>query len=238
MKQHQLLIVACALAVLLSILILWRSFAARKDFDLAVNESLKITEGYDQRFIDRVNRLEELLATRAQFGYSGGKDPMTGTLRQVVQQRPAPAPVKYRPIQRTSPGETPVAVAPAPAQEAPDQMRLTAIIADASGKKITAIVMDGERSFSVEKGDMVGGRKITHITNEGIYMEADTMMYFYDIYGNVVKKSKESGRVSSVLKEEPTKQETPEKLQPAPIVPKQQQKQPKPRQLAPRTNRK
>jgi hypothetical protein len=81
-------------------------------------------------------------------------------------------------------------------------MRLTAIIADATGRKITAVVMDGERSFSVEQGDLVSGRKITRITNEGIYMESDSMMYFYDIYGNVVRKSKDNGTVSPVLQEE------------------------------------
>ena len=239
MKQHQLLIVACALAVLLSIIIIWRSFAARADFDLAVNESLKITEGYDQRFIDRVNHLEEILATRAQFGYSGGKDPMTGTKRQVVQPRPvAAAPVRgYKPIQRTSPGESPSQAQPPTPVQASDQIRLTAIIADATGKKITAVVMDGERSYSVEKGDMVGGRKITHITNEGIYMESDSIMYFFDIYGNVVKKSKETGSMSSLLKEEEQpKQEQPKKEQPK--KPPAAKQQPQQRQLKPNVRKK
>lgn len=233
MKQHGLLIAACVAALLLSVVIAWRAFSARSNFDSVVHESLKTTEGYDQRFIDRVNRLEELLAMRAQFGYSGGKDPMTGTVRQVVMQKP-PAPVRtsYKPTRTTQGTTQQTETAPAAPAPVPDQMRLTAIIADATGKKITAIIMDGERSYSVEKGDMVGGRKITHITNEGIYMEADTMMYFYDINGNVVKKSKETGRVSSILKEEPSKQETPVKL---PAAPKPQQK---PRPLTPRTKRK
>ncbi|MGA2507158.1 MAG: hypothetical protein ABSF80_06760 [Chitinispirillaceae bacterium] len=200
MKEHRLLLAATAVAVVLSLFIIFRAFAAKADFDRAVHESLKTTEGYDQRFIDRVNRLEELLATRAQFGYSGGKDPMTGTKRQVVQikQQPPPPPVRTpRAQQQTA---APVAeTAPAPQ---PDQMRLTAIIADATGRKITAVVMDGERSFSVEQGDLVSGRKITRITNEGIYMESDSMMYFYDIYGNVVRKSKDNGTVSPVLQEE------------------------------------
>ena len=87
MKEHRLLLAATAVAVVLSLFIIYRAFSAKADFDRAVHESLKTTEGYDQRFIDRVNRLEELLATRAQFGYSGGKDPMTGTKRQVVQMK-------------------------------------------------------------------------------------------------------------------------------------------------------
>ena len=234
MKQHRLLITASAFAVLLAFFIIFRSISSKQHFDNAVRESLKTSEGYDQRFIDMVNRLEELLATRAQFGYSGGKDPMTGTRRQVVLPKAATAPVRtaYHPTQQRTQGTTQAETAPA---QASDQMRLTAIIADATGKKITAIIMDGERSYSVEKGDMVGGRKISHITNEGIYMETDTMMYFYDIYGNVVKKSKETGNVSSVLKEEPPKQETPDKLQGVPNVPKQK---PKPRKLTPITKRK
>jgi hypothetical protein len=197
MKQHRILIIASVVAVLLSIVMIFRTFSARDQFDLAVSESLKTTEGYDQRFIDRVNRLEELLATRAQFGYSGGKDPMTGTRRQVVQPR-AEAPSK--PIVKSD--GTIQAPAPTPAAANPDRVKLTAVIADATGKKITAVVMDGERSYSVDAGDKVAGRRILRITNEGIYMESDSMLYFYDIYGNVVKRNKESGTTSSMLQEE------------------------------------
>ena len=199
MKQHQLLLIASLLAVLLSIVMIYRSVAAEKNFDRSVKESLKTTEGYDQRFIDMVNRLEELLATRAQFGYTGGKDPMTGTKRQVVQMKAKPA-AKPK-IRKPSAGAGTQVAAPEE-EEAVDPVRLTAIIADATGKKITAVVMDGERSFSVDPGDVVAGRKITKITNDGIYMETDTSYYFYDIYGNVVKKNKSTGEVSSFLKEE------------------------------------
>jgi hypothetical protein len=212
MKRHRLLIAASALAVLLSIIIINRAFSARSHFDSTVSESLKTTEGYDQRFIDMVNRLEQLLAERAQFGYSGGKDPMTGTMRQVVQVQPKPKPAVAVKSQRQQ-AAGPAAEAPPPPPEAPaDQMRLTAIIADATGRKITAVIMDGERSYSVEQGDNVGGRKITRITNEGIYMDSDSAMYFYDIYGNVVKKNKEGGAVPSILKEEQPKQEPPKKM--------------------------
>jgi hypothetical protein len=203
MKKQQVLIAACVLTVLLCVFMIYRSFSARSVFNRAVNESLKTSEGYDQRFIDMVNRLEELLATRAQFGYSGGKDPMTGVTRQVVQAPTPPPRPKHQVQQQVASGGT--GTAPPPAVEPPsDQVRLTAIIADATGSKISAVIMDGERSYSVDVGDKVVGRKITRITNEGIYMESETMLYFYDIYGNVVRKSKDNVTVSTpVLKEEP-----------------------------------
>jgi len=207
MKQHQLLVIASVLAILLSIFIVVRALSARKSFDSSVSESLKTTEGYDQRFIDRVNRLEELLATRAKFGYSGGKDPMTGTTRKVVQPKIS---IQTKPRQAKS-GNTPVSdetTAPPPPS---DPIKLTAIIADATGKKITAIIMDGERSYAVETDNTVAGRKITKITNDGIYMENATTDYFYDIYGNVVTKSKESGVVTPVLKEDEQPAEKPKK---------------------------
>lgn len=222
MKEHRLIITACVLTVIISFIILFRAFSAKASFDRAVNESLKTSEGYDQRFIDMVNRLEELLATRAQFGYSGGKDPMTGTKRQVVQAPTPPPRPKYRPQPQVAASDaTPAPEAPAAPEPPADQVRLTAIIADATGMKISAVIMDGERSYSVDVGDKVAGRNITRITNEGIYMESDAMLYFYDIYGNVVRKSKESGSVSSVLKEEPMKltPKTEEQKKPAPLRP-------------------
>jgi hypothetical protein len=194
MKQQQLLIIASVVAILLSIFISVRAITTKNHFDASVRESLKTTEGYDQLFIDRVNRLEDLLATRAKFGYSGGKDPMTGETRMVVQPKIVPQ-VKTRQTQTT-------AAEPAPAAAPTDPIKLTAIIADATGKKMTAIVMDGERSYSVEPDNVVAGRKITKITNDGIYMETATTDYFYDIYGNVVTKSKESGSVAPILKED------------------------------------
>jgi hypothetical protein len=199
MKQNQMLLIASLLAIVVSLIIGFRAISSKTKFDRTVRESLKTSEGYDQRFIDRVNRLEDLLATRAQFGYSGGKDPMTGTKRQVVQQKPPKKVVARRPAAKTS--SAPAAAAAEPVEEI-DPVKLTAIISDASGKKITAVIMDGERSFSVDPGDRVAGRKITKITNDGLYMESDTTYYFYDIYGNIVKKSKSTGAVSSYKKEE------------------------------------
>jgi hypothetical protein len=42
----------------------------------------------------------------------------------------------------------------------------------------------------VDPGDYIAKRRITQITNDGIYMESDTMLYFYDIRGNKVVKKK------------------------------------------------
>jgi hypothetical protein len=201
MKQNQLLLIASLLAIVVSIVIVYRAFAAKAKFDRSVTESLKTSEGYDQRFIDMVNRLEDLLATRAQFGYSGGKDPMTGTKRQVVQQKPPKITKGRRVVRPTGPAVETPSTSVEPAEEV-DPVKLTAVIADATGKKITAVIMDGERSLSVDPGDKVAGRKITRITNDGLYMESDTAYYFYDIYGNVVKKNKATGTISSQLKEE------------------------------------
>ena len=212
MKQHRILIAACVLTVLLSAFMIYRAFSAKAVFDRAVSESLRTSEGYDQRFIDMVNHLEELLATRAQFGYSGGKDPMTGVTRQVVQAPPpTPKTKPHVPKPVVTGEETPAPAEPAPPE---DLVRLTAIIADATGMKISAVIMDGERSYSVDVGDKVAGRKITRITNEGIYMESETMLYFYDIYGNVVRKSKDNGAVSSVLKEQAPKKIEAQKKKP------------------------
>ena len=226
MKEHRILIAACVLTLLLSIFMIYRSFSARASFDRAVKESLKTSEGYDQRFIDMVNRLEELLAIRASFGYSGRKDPMTGVTRQVVNAAPPVAAPKPKPRPQN---QTVAAAGPeAPAEPAPasDQVRLTAIIADATGMKISAVIMDGERSYSVDVGDKVAGRKITRITNEGIYMESETMLFFYDIYGNVVRKSKDNGAVpSAVLKEQaPRKPEVHKKARAVAPLPAQKKK--------------
>jgi hypothetical protein len=177
MKKYALIITAAVLALVFAIVMFSRERMVKKHFDATVKSVLATSEGYDQRFIDMVNKLEQELAQRASFWYSGGKDPMTGTIRKVVQ---APATVMKD-------GKV-VPVSPAAAA---DPVKLTAIIADASGKKVTAVVMDGERSYSVETGEVVAGRKISRISNEGIYMENDSMYYFYDIHGEKASKYKD-----------------------------------------------
>jgi hypothetical protein len=175
--KNQIIIAASILALLLAGAIIYRIITVKHQFDSVVRESLKTTEGYDQKFIDMVNRLEQVLAMRASFGYSGGKDPMTGTKRQVVQMLPT-LPMLKKNGQPVAPQDM-------------DQVKLTAIIGDATGKKITAVIMDGERSYSVDPGDVIAGRKITKITNEGIYMENDSLYFFYDIYGKKGTRLKE-----------------------------------------------
>jgi hypothetical protein len=64
-----------------------------------------------------------------------------------------------------------------------DRVKLTAIIADDYGQH-TAIVMDGERSQSVDVGDLVSGRKVLKITAKEITMENDSEVYTYDLSGN------------------------------------------------------
>jgi hypothetical protein len=186
MKSYALLIVASAIAIVTALVSTVWIVGEKGRFDKAVAAS-RTTEGYDQRFIDMVNRLEDELATRARFGYTGGKDPMTGTTRHVV------IPKAVVPHVRTNKTTSAPEVEPAPAAPvaAPDMVKLTAIIGDA--KKMTAIVMDGERSYSVEAGDKVAGRRITRVTNEGIYMEDDSLYYFYDISGNRGTKKRDAG---------------------------------------------
>ena len=179
MKKNNIIVIAAVLAGVLAATITLRVRSEKARFDKTVTAALATSEGYDQKFIDMVDRLEQELARRASFGYTGGKDPMTGTKRKmVVMAAQAPLAEKPAPMANTTPVAT-------------DQFKLTAIIADASGKKITAVIMDGERSYSVDQGDVVAGRKITKISNEAIFMENDSMTFFYDIYGKKGEKFKE-----------------------------------------------
>jgi hypothetical protein len=167
MKQYTSLIIALVLVVVLAGGMTWRIHAQKKEFDKTVQTLLQTSEGYDQAFISMVNRLEEELARQASFGYTGKKDPMTGKVRTVVLP--------------SRPSKKPGAPAASPADK--DPMKLTAIIYDDVQKQFTAIVMDDERSFSVEVGDKVSDRRITRITDQVIYMESDSMRYKYDIFG-------------------------------------------------------
>lgn len=181
MKNHTTIIVAAVLALLLGSGIFIRSRMHRNAFDHTVHEALKTSEGYDQRFIDMVNRLEDVLAHRASFGYTGGKDPMTGKVRTVVVQQHAPV-VKHADI----PAKPSVQAVP----EKPDPFKLTAIIYDDIENKYTAIIMVEERSFSIGQGETVAGRKIQSITNDRIIMEDDMNIYLYDTSGRRSIRSK------------------------------------------------
>jgi hypothetical protein len=169
MKQYTTLLSAVALTLTVAVGIFFRMRYYRKSFDRTVQIALSTSEGYDQRFIDMVNRLEEELETRASFGYTGGKDPMTGKRRLVA----------YRPVARKQGKKT--------EKQAPDQredpFRLAAIIFDDEAQRYTAIVMVGERSYAVDIGDVVKDRRVTRITNDRIYFEGDSLYYYYDISG-------------------------------------------------------
>ncbi len=173
MKKYTTLITAAVLALLLAGGMSARIYMQKKQFDETVRKALNVSEGYDREFIDMVNRLEEELATRASFGYTGGKDPMTGKMRRVARRI-----VKSKRSTVAVPVET------------ADPFKLTAIIFDDESNKYTAIVMKGERSFAVELGDKVADRKIQRITSERIFMESDSLLYYYDISGKSGKRSK------------------------------------------------
>jgi hypothetical protein len=178
---------AAVLAMTLAFGLALRLFSQSQGFRNEVQESLATTEGYDQKFIDLVDHLEATLTKRASFAYPGGKDPMTGRRREVADPvATAPRRIAAAPMAKAKPGAKPAkpdSSAVLPSAPPPDMVKLTAIIADDYGQH-TAIVMDGERSISVDVGDMVGKRKVTKITSKDITMEDDTATYSYDLAGN------------------------------------------------------
>jgi len=193
MDKYAILVVTVLLAVVLSAYAAYRVDDRSKEFNKTVRETLKISEGYDQQFIDMVLKLEDELAERASFGYAGRKDPMTGTTR-VVAARPvvqpratgggrARAAAAAQPVQE-------VATAPVQVMEEPDPVRLTAIIFDNTRNTYTAIVMDGTRSYSVAVGDRIAGRRVTRITNEDIFMENERERFVYNIMGGSTRIQK------------------------------------------------
>lgn len=176
MKEYTSLITAAVLSLVLGIVLSAHMHARKKSFDGTVRQALETSEGYDQRFIDMVNRLEEVLATRASFGYIGRKDPMTGKVRTVV--RPPRKPPRPRKVEKAEPAE-PV-----------DPFKLTALIYDDQRRTYTAIMMHDERSYAVDVGDVVADRRIVRITDERVYMEDDSARYYYDISGKKARSPK------------------------------------------------
>jgi len=166
-KQIILIVAIIVLAIVIAVRIYFTGLA----FSHVVDQSKKSYEGTDVQLVRMVNRLEEQLAIRAAFGFSGGKDPMTGKTRRVVT--PVYVPKKNTPKKVTQ-------------KKTVDPVKITAIIYDDSQNVHTAIVMDGERSFSVEVGDRVKDRKITRITAKVVYMESSTHLFKYDIYGKKI----------------------------------------------------
>src|SRR3954470_19829600 len=83
---------AAALAMVLALGLALRIYSQSNGFHAVVNQSLATTEGYDQKFIDMVDRLEDVLTRRASFASPGGKAPMTGRRREVAQSTADAAP--------------------------------------------------------------------------------------------------------------------------------------------------
>lgn len=181
-KSGRLLIAAIVTSLVAGGIAL-RAFQLKFSFDRTVKGSANTSEGYDRMLIGKVNTLEDELATRASFGYTGGKDPMTGRRRRVARPRvarPAPKPVAAQPE----------STATRPQPEPVDSIRLAAIIHEDDRDRYTAVVMDGERSVSVEVGDWVAGRRITQITNDAVFMENASARFRYDIEGGRGKRSR------------------------------------------------
>ncbi|MBN1982866.1 MAG: hypothetical protein JW795_15135 [Chitinivibrionales bacterium] len=176
MKHYSNAIAASVIVLLLGAGITGRIHVQKKRFDQAVEEAMKTSEGYDQKFINMVNRMEDILASRAAFGYIGGKDPMTGKMRSVAKVAPVILVTKQS--------------APSVAAPPKDPFKLTAIISGEEANTFTAIIMIEERSLAVAQGDKAGGRRVVKITNERIEMENDSLLFFYDINGRTGQKSK------------------------------------------------
>jgi hypothetical protein len=185
MKEHTIYIYSAILALVVSAVFGFGLNSRSRDFHTTVEKALKTSVNYDQSFISMVDRLEKELATRASFGYEGGKDPMTGLVRQVVA-RPAVA-ANPVPVKKSATAAADNAVA----DTLPlDPIRLTAIIYDNESRIYNAVVMDNERSFSVAVGDKVGGRRIKSISEEAIIMDGDSLIYRYDISGRKTVQKK------------------------------------------------
>jgi hypothetical protein len=174
MKMYGSLIAASVVSVITAGALAARVTFQTRHFDKTVQEALKTSEGYDEKFIEMVNRLERELALRASFGYIGGKDPMTGKERIVVFRQPL----------RKRIGQ-PATVNGPRVEQTVDSVKLTAVIYDDAKKSYTAIIMVGERSFAIETGDLVVGRKVSRIDNGSVVMEDNAQWYIYDIAGNL-----------------------------------------------------
>jgi hypothetical protein len=180
---------AAIVSFLFALLITVRITLVHGDFQSTVRQSLSTSEGYDQKFIDLVNHLEDVLTTRASFSYPGGRDPMTGRQR-VMAEAPATATPPAKRVAQGTPQPTASgakaavpAKAPTTPTEAPDPFKLTALIADDFGR-YTAIVMNGERSMSVDVGDAVGDKTVARISAREIVLETSTSTVTYGLNGS------------------------------------------------------
>lgn len=193
MKSRKPIIVLTT-GIVLASAFLWQHADGRiTQYRTLVDKTAAVTEGYDQNFIAMVDRLEEELANRASFPYLGKKDPMTGKIRNVVipvappRERSARRERTPVPATKNSPQTAQVIV---PVAEAPDPVRLTAVIYDDIKRVHTAIMMVGERSFSVEVGDRIHGRRTTGITVSSVTLEDQNKIYEYNISGQSNSRAK------------------------------------------------
>ncbi len=177
MKLVTQIILSFLLTIVVTAAIYFRFSFVKEDFDQVVAESKAKVEGYDQEFITMVDNLEAELALRANFPYLGGKDPMTGKIRNVAVKRYVPVKYKVKKINSD----------PIPPR---DNVRLTAIIFDDIKDEFSAIMMVGERSYSVEEGDKVAKRLVSKITERYVYLASVEADFRYDINGKVIKKLK------------------------------------------------
>jgi hypothetical protein len=173
MKERKSIIIPAVLALLLGLVSSIRIGCERRSFAATVREAHETSEGYDQKFIDMVNRLEDILATRASFGFMGKKDPMTGRTRVVAEQSSTP-------VRRTG----------KQAVKKEEDFKITAIIFDDNSNPLAAVGMDGERSFSLEVGDFLRDKKVMKITSDGVIMANETHYFLFDINGNVKSKKR------------------------------------------------
>ncbi len=193
MKNKHYVKLLIVLLLIVSALLWWRIEQQQKNYRALVNKTAQITEGYDQQFLAMVDRLEHELTERASFPYLGKKDPMTGKTRSVVPTPPrekekspriARNPVQAQPIQGLPEVKALEEVV------IPDPVRLTAVIFDDIKRVHTAIMMVGERSYSVEVGDRVHGRRATEISVSSVTLEDQTNIYQYNINGQKSSRAK------------------------------------------------
>lgn len=186
-KSKHTVLLFSTVVVAVCALLWWRIDAQASSYQELVAKTASVTEGYDQEFIAMVDRLEDELAERASFPYLGKKDPMTGKTRNVVIAAPSPSSREER--RRVRVKEAPAkpltaqVLEAAPVVEAPDPVRLTAVIFDDIKRVHTAIMMVGERSFAVEVGDRIHGRRATEITVSSVTLEDQQKIYQYNISG-------------------------------------------------------
>jgi len=191
-RKHPAILLGLVILIIAMALI-WRIHQQQRQFQELVAKTAQITEGYDENFIAMVDRLEHELAERASFPYLGKKDPMTGKVRQVViPQRPRE---RERIARRTgkAPTDAPIAQATETATTVVaevDPVRLTAVIYDDIKRVHTAIMMVGERSYSVEVGDRIHGRRAAEITVSSVTLEDQNKIYQYNISGQSSSRAK------------------------------------------------